>query len=604
MKDDIIVLHARDVKRALTKVANRPFAWLYLGQDISQREDISQVLGKGKRHLIGDLLQKVAHHEKQPFLDFIAELGLQQKNKPHWWASSIAYKSPLASDFFLLWCYVAMFEKVCLEEKWDGEKPLLVFVEDRWLYRHLWKRCKENGSSLSFLSRKSILPELFKLIAWGIAVRGYFLLRTVWQRWQAKGAGSKKKVLNLASGEDNIYIYSWVRDRFFKENGEFESPYFGRLPRFMNDNGRNVVYITQSFLTPTLKRRCLNQGDFKFIFLDDYINLWSIVRSSLSIFSISSFAGSPLKNLLLREIAREFPSFPVNILQYVAFRRCLKEIKQERTTIIYPFENQPWDKMLCMVAEESDKDIKLIGYQHSMVSLLLLNYFLGAGESSIMPLPDCIVTSGEYTLNLLKNAGYGETELVNGGTLRYEYLYKTEKRLIKKDETSEVVLVAMAYSRNLTEELLISLFNAFIDLTKEEIRFVVKFHPEVPLESLKIKLPFWPAHFQKTYKPISEVLKEVDLVIYSSSTVGLETLFYGVPVVRYRSKHIIDLDPLDAFDEGIIKSCSEDNIRQIVLSTLRERTNCLAQQPALSAESLNRFFSPVDEDVWRQIVKN
>jgi hypothetical protein len=604
MEKDIIVLHAEDVKRALHKVANKPFAWLYLGQDIKQRENISRVLGEESRHVIGDMLQQVALREKQPFLDFIAELGLRQKNKLHWWASNIAYRSPLASDFFLLWCYATMFEKVCLEEKWDGEKPLLVLVEDRWLYRHLWKRYKENGSSFRFLSRKCILPELFKLIAWGIVVRGYFLLKTVWQRWQAKGTGSKKKVITLVSREDNIYIYSWVRDRFFKESGEFASPYWGRLPWFMKDEGRNVVYIAQSFLTPALRRKCLNQGDFKFIFLDDYINLWSMVRSSLSIFSISSFTGSPLKNLLLREIAHEFISFPVNIVQYVAFRRCLKEIKQERATIIYPFENQPWDKMLCIAAEELDRDIKLIGYQHSTVPLSLLNYFLGVGESSIMPLPDCVVTSGEYTLNLLKNAGYGGTELVNGGALRYEYIHKIDKDWGRKNEASKTILVAMPYSHNLTEELLISLFDAFVDLAGEEIRFVIKFHPEVPLESLRIQLPAWPAYFQKTDKPIPEILKEVNLAIYSSSTVGLEALLHGVPVVRYCSEHTLDLDPLGAFGEAIIKSCSEENLREVILSVLKQGSGYATQQSALSRENLNKFLSPVDENVWRQVVKN
>ena len=43
MKDDIIVLHARDAKRALLEVVNKPFAWFYLGQDIRQRENISRV---------------------------------------------------------------------------------------------------------------------------------------------------------------------------------------------------------------------------------------------------------------------------------------------------------------------------------------------------------------------------------------------------------------------------------------------------------------------------------------------------------------------------------------------------------------------------------
>jgi hypothetical protein len=607
MEKDIIVLHAKDVKRALPKVANKAFTWLYLGQDIKQRENVSRVLGEENRHVIGDMLQQVALREKQPFLDFIAELGLRQKNKLHWWASNTAYKSPLVSDFFLLWCYAALFDEVCSQKKRDRENLFLVFVEDCWLYRHLWKRCKENDSSFKFLSRKSVIPELLKLMIRGVAIRGYSLVKAGQQIWQAKGIVSRKKAPNPVSDDkESIYIYSWVRDRFFKENGEFESPYFGRLPRFVSDDGRNVVYIAELFLPPALRSRCLNQGDFKFIFLDDYINLWSMVRSSLSIFSISSFTGSPLKILLLREIVHEFSSlsFPFEILQYVAFKRCLKEIKQERATIIYPFENQPWDKMLCIAAKELDKDIKLIGYQHSTVSLSLLNYFLGVGECSNMPLPHLIVTNGEYTLNLLRDAGYGETELVNGGALRYEYINKIDKGWGRKNGASKTILVAMTYSRSLTEELLISLFDAFVDLGGEEIRFVIKFHPEVPLESLRIQLPAWPAYFQKTDKPIPEILPEVNLVIYSSSTVGLEALLHGVPVVRYCSEHSLDLDPLGAFDETMIRSCSEENLREVILSVLKQGSSYATQQSALSRENINKFLSPVDENVWRQVVKN
>src|SRR4030067_1530979 len=105
MRGNTIVLDVEDVKKALPKVAGKQFAWLYLGKDIKQRENISRILGRENRYLMGNLLQEIAHRERQPFLDFIAELGLRQKNKRHWWASNIAYRSPLVSDFFLLWCY-------------------------------------------------------------------------------------------------------------------------------------------------------------------------------------------------------------------------------------------------------------------------------------------------------------------------------------------------------------------------------------------------------------------------------------------------------------------------------------------------------------------
>ena len=254
-----------------------------------------------------------------------------------------------------------------------------------------------------------------------------------------------------------------------------------------------------------------------------------------------------------------------------------------------------------MAAKESGRNIKLIAYQHSFVPSLLLNYFLGFEESNNMPLPDIIVANGEYTLELLKSAGYGEVKLVNGGAFRYEHLYEMGERLTKQEGKLKTVLVALPYRANLAKEMLLATFNAFKDLEKENIRIIIKPHPVVPLKRLKIQLPAWPAHFQETDKSVPEILKEVDLLIYSSSTTGLEAFLVGVPVIKYRSEHIIDFDALDTLSGTAIRSCSENNMKHVVLSVLNEGSNRFARQ---SAGSLDRFFSPVDEDVWKQIVKH
>ena len=616
MKDDIIVLHAKDVKRALTKVANRPFAWLYLGQNINQRENISQVLGKENRYLIGDLLQKVAHKEKQPFLDFIAELAFHQKSKLHWWASNIAYKSPLASDFFLLWCYATVFEKVCSEKSTNREGLFLVFIEDRWLYRYLWRQHEKDRANFCFLSRKSVFPETLKLIARGIVWRGYFLLKTIYQIWLIRRISPYSKISNYKGDQRQIYIYSEIADRCFQENGIFTDTNFGRLPEFLSTDGLDATYITPPFVAPHLMRKCLNCDKATFIVLDQYITFYALVRNFFSFFTVSFPTDlarelKSLKILLHGQVVHEYSTSFKNTLYYYVFKKWLKGIDQRKITIIYPFENQPWEKMLCLAAKELSENIRLVGYQHSTVPELLLNYFPGKEESSSMPLPHLILTNGEYTLSLLTDAGYEGVELANGGALRYEYLHKREADNVlinkaKKDRALKTGLVALAYSITLTEELLLAVFNAFTSLEVNTISFVVKSHPWAPLENLGIQLSTWPSHFKKTDKPVSEVLKQADLVIYSSSTIGLEALLSGVPIVRYHSEHILSLDPLDALSETVSRSCSGSNVKEAVLSTLYDVHNedsHLGQHFAFNVANLNKFFSPVNEDVWKQVVK-
>ena len=159
MRNDVIVLHTGDAKKVLTNVAEgKPFTWVYLGKDITRRESISNHLGRDQRYPIGNFLQDTARQQKQPFLDFIAALGKFQGNKLFWWASKTAYKSPLASDFFLLWCYAAMFKKLLSERTLDESAFLVVLVEDRWLYRYLWQLY---SGEVRFASKQNVFWKKF-----------------------------------------------------------------------------------------------------------------------------------------------------------------------------------------------------------------------------------------------------------------------------------------------------------------------------------------------------------------------------------------------------------------------------------------------------------
>ena len=600
MKEEVVVLHAGDTDKALQAIAGRAFTWLYLGQDVAQRENITRVVGKENRYFTGNLLQEVAYEQKQPFLDFLAELGLKQKNQLYWWASDIAYKNPLTSDFFLHWCYASLFGRVCFKEE-GRQKLLLVFVQDRWLYKCLSQRYGVNTPGLRFLSRKWVLPEALKLSIRFIAVRGYFLLRAIRHLGRSGRVASRNgRTLETRDGKGRVYLCSWIQDRFFTESGEFQDAYWGRLPEILTGNGFSITYITHLFLSSALKRKCLGYSEFEFTFLDHYIRLGDIFRSFFARFQIHY--GRELKwleTLLQRQALCEV-FLHNHLAYYFAFKRWLKESGQEKMTIIYPFENQPWEKMLCIAASESGKETRLIAYQHSTVPPLLLNYFLGSGESDNMPFPHCIVADSDQALKILKNAGYGRIELVNGGALRYEYLHRTKGNVSQQEKRgSRTVLVALPYLANLAYEMLLAVFNAFRE-PEDGLRIIIKFHPAVSSKHLGIQFPVWPAHFEKTEKGISEILKEVDLVICWSANIVLEMLLSGVPVIRYRSENTIGLDVLDETDEMAIKSCHEDDMRGVVLSALNENSNHLTQE---FSKDVSRFFSPVNEEVWTEVVE-
>ncbi len=163
------------------------------------------------------------------------------------------------------------------------------------------------------------------------------------------------------------------------------------------------------------------------------------------------------------------------------------------------------------------------------------------------------------------------------------------------------ILVAMPYSQNLAQEMLLGLYSCFNGI--EDHIFKVKFHPATSSAKVKMIVPKWPAHFQETQKSIRELLGEMDLVIYAASTVGLEALIHGTPVVRFYSEYRLDDDPLDIFDEKLVSNCSGHDLREVVTSILEKTVVTSNQRPEMN-DALKQFFSPVDEQKWLKIAKS
>ena len=126
---DIIIAPAS--KNALGVLKNLPdWQWSFMGTDPCLRETIVTNFGDKNRHCYGRELQDISVKQKSVFLNWIALTGEKQKNNV-WWATRMAYKNPLKSDFFLNSCFLVLIRK------WiqSGVKKRIVITENPWLLR-------------------------------------------------------------------------------------------------------------------------------------------------------------------------------------------------------------------------------------------------------------------------------------------------------------------------------------------------------------------------------------------------------------------------------------------------------------------------------------
>jgi surface carbohydrate biosynthesis protein (TIGR04326 family) len=306
-----------------------------------------------------------------------------------------------------------------------------------------------------------------------------------------------------------------------------------------------------------------------------------------------SINNIPLEILFEREMWQEFKLmvFNLNLMFYYGMSNFFS--KGWCKVLVYTFENQPFEKMICM-AKDVCPNIKLIGYRNSHSPWFYLSLFLGEKEYEFIPLPDKIITMGNHALRMFREkGGYEDRILRNGGAWRYTYLWERDFQ-IDKDNASKTVLVATPIDPLIAKTLLLDLKRAFYN-TNTDIKFLIKCHPSTPFSLLKIEM-----HnndlFQIVDYPIEQLFDTVGTVIYTTSTVGVEALVKGKKVIRFIPNNLITADPLDGIASNLYFTCYEGDCFEIILKALQsditEKTKTEIMQ--LKYE----YFDKVNYDLW------
>jgi hypothetical protein len=444
----------------------------------------------------------------------------------------------------------------------------------------------------------------------------YGILIHAWRRLIAGLVlpGSRRIKVEGDHGASEILLYTWIEKSCFASPEKLNDSYMGRLEEILSKNGETVKRLTcLAMQTKFLwKLRPFVQN---LLITPQYITFLDTVRSATSFFRITGLRILPKLEdgdytlLFYRELLHEWgePGFATYHLSYLAFRRMARYCKGRVKALIYPFENQPWEKMLCLAFRDAAPGIRLIGYQHASVPSLLLSYFLGKHESQYVPLPDVIVTNGRATLDRLKTGGFPSETLVDGGAFRFEYLFDGKKsgRLRSRTSKGEYrILVAFPTSRPpaacLLQDLLELFPTPFLDPNRERpLTFILKCHPDLPwgmFGNEESKLPEW---FTVSAQPLSELMETVDMFLYAPPTgTWQEAYLMGLPVLKYRGE-FLDVDSTDVPGVSELPVSSRDTLRRTMHGFLTQASDSVT----LARDGfLGQVFSPVNEKVWLQLV--
>ena len=274
-------------------------------------------------------------------------------------------------------------------------------------------------------------------------------------------------------------------------------------------------------------------------------------------------------------------------------KRLLNKVKVHTFTTTY--ENNPWEKMCFLSIKKYSPQTCIIGYQHSGISFADLTMYLSQYEKDVIPIPDRINTTGAITKQFLQIYGnYDENRLWECCALRSEGI---GSEIVRRKRSGNLLLVLGGISSRA-----IDLLN-FVHKEMRNVRkykIVLRCHPALPLEHFEKKLGFdvlmWDDLVLSQNTDVISDLLQTDIVIYDASTISLEALGMGIPIIHVPLNDIISFDPVIQCEHLKWVVGGESNLAKTIEEIYNFTDEDFQRGQEKAREYVGNYFSKVTDE--------
>lgn len=544
------IIHCPDIKRLLKFTLRRDIPCLCIILDHNKSENLSKYKDILKLKGISELkAEEISDEEKaaceKEYVNSIAELS-SYYNSVQWWANPISEKNEHISSHYKNLClYYSLIKTL---KKYSNILKCIFIVCNDEILEQLKVYCKDNNITI-VLTRTSIVlwsKRMFKNL-YALFKVMFFLSKIVVRKIlipKPLKLGIENKVGNA---QDCYVIRTWLDDRFLKTDSLYNDPYFGRLPAHVISQGYKLLILagilnSYAKIVKKIKDFIIIPEEYFFKYTDFFHLLSFFFFGRKKIAQKVLFNGLDVTEIYKREIKNGYftTAYVSNIFRYFVAKRFAEVVNFKM--YIQTFENYAWEKMTIMGMRNSGNKGRILGFQHAFISRNSFKYFPGKREKGIVPLPDKIITMGDATKRIMERYGSYVPHIFSVGcALRQEYL-KDIKPFKRRRYDKVVVPLTMVRK----ESLLILKFLYDSGLPETQIRVIVRCHPASPFNTFRKYINFKiPDNFiVNNEKKVAEELSDTDLVFYTWTTVAVEALKMGLPVIYLDILRPMYVDPL------------------------------------------------------------
>jgi len=585
-----------------------------LGQSIQAFLGAKELLQKKGEYLeTADRFHAAAEELREPYLVFLYGIG-SDLNSIRFWITTLSYRNGYISKTFQnsVFLKLAMEFAESVDNGGSRSKSMLVVVDDP-----IWESINRNivaerpGTAARVGNRSPLLrprvPAVFKMLLH----RAAFVMRDAYKLFRSRRAFPKPQ---FPDGPATV-LYSWVTLGSIKLGASFEQSYFGEMVRELKGLGHEIV-LAPMVLSRVDYRKAMDQlnrvagpvlvphraATFTDLIAAAVASLLPPPRPK----RFPRFAGMDITDLLRTDLRNHWISnYTADCFMVAAAVRRWAAAGLTAERIIYVYENQPWERALCWQARLSFPGVQIVGYQHSGWPRALLNLYLADNGEPDAPLPDRVVTVGNYTSRLMLDGGYRKGQIRVGGALQSEsWRIKSadDDHKASPPPTQKTVLVSTCDSMQEAAEM--AYMACHLYKPADGVRVILKFHPQLQHKSPE-DLISWPvpAHVKISERDIGTLLDESSLMVYSGSAVCDQAFSQEVPVIHLRPQFELDADSLELVKHLRLEATGLDELRRQVDWLLENREEYVSQHREEWQEHLDDAYGEVSDQSFRTFVE-
>lgn len=285
------------------------------------------------------------------------------------------------------------------------------------------------------------------------------------------------------------------------------------------------------------------------------------------------------------------------LLNVQIYKNISKRFNAEK--FILPYEGLCWETASILGFRQSSPEALITGKQHAVISTAAINNF--PINSQYMPLPDIIESTGTIPLKVMLK--FNENNKINfrkGAAYRFNFNSLNKN---KKKQFNKTILLGLEGVSNCRELVEYALNQVKL---KKDWTLIIRPHPILPFSKLLHSLNENPLNYKNVILSEGNSL-EYDFnrsgyMLYWGTTVALDCIGYGIPLLHYKYKDTLSFDPLESFNHF---KWNVDNSTDLI--TLCDQiTNMpnidLLQEKALSY--LRDYFTQPDSFYASQLISN